>query len=100
MNVDNVAAAPVDTRSEENMQPESRHEVDKGSEPYKLGREHAARFSRECRTESDIRDGLLDINARIYNIRCRIGQDAADDYAQGFKAYLTEQGDTLANLPF
>lgn len=76
----------------------SSKDVDVSSEPYRLGREHATRLHVQCKTESEVRDELLDVNARIYAIRCRIGEDAANDYVQGFKAYLKEVGDTLASV--
>lgn len=75
-------------------------DADKGSEPYKLGREHAKKLHSECTTTDAVRDELLDINARITNIQCRISQDAANDYMHGLKDYLTEVGDTLATTLF
>lgn len=74
----------------------SNKDADTSSEPYKLGRDHAAKLHSRCTTESEVRDELLDVNARIYSIRCHIGEDAANDYVQGFKSYLAEVGDTLA----
>lgn len=69
-------------------------------EPYRLGREHAARLHEQCKSQGEVRDELLDINARITLIRSRIGDEAAVSYKQGLKDYLTEVADTLASLPF
>lgn len=75
-------------------------DADPDSKPYQLGRRHAADMLQQCRTQDEIRDRLLDINARTTNIRRRIGAEAADNYLQGFRSYLTERGDTLANAIF
>lgn len=74
--------------------------ADKQSEPYKLGRKHAQTLHEQCHTTNEIRDELLDINARITNISSRIGPDAANDYLHGMRDYLTETGDTLATVLF
>lgn len=74
--------------------------ADKGSEPYRLGREHGKRLHQQCRDEEAVRDEVLDINARITNIQCRIGAGAANDYMHGMKDYLSEVGDTLATTLF
>ncbi len=74
--------------------------ADAGSEPYRLGREHAALLRSRCHTTEEISDELLDINARTYSIRTRIGEKAADDYRAGIRDYLTECSDTLASILF
>lgn len=74
--------------------------ADKDSEPYRLGREHGKRLHQQCRDEEAVRDEVLDINARITNIQCRIGAGAANDYMHGMMDYLSEVGDTLATTLF
>lgn len=74
--------------------------IDTDSEPYKLGREHAVKLSSSCTSTEEIRDELLDINARANNIRNRINKQAANNYLAGIRDYLTENSDTLANTLF
>lgn len=69
--------------------------ADPSSEPYRLGREQAMKIH-QCRSTNEQRDMLLDINARLTNIRSRIGEEAANDFLHGFRDHLTELGDTLS----
>ena len=61
---------------------------------YILGREHAVRLHSDI-SDTELRDELLDINARITNIRNRIGNEAAENYIAGLRDYLKENSDTL-----
>ena len=65
------------------------------SAPYRLGREQAMKLH-QCGSTSEQRDLLLDINARLTNIRNRIGEEAANDFLHGMRDHLSELGDTLA----
>lgn len=67
---------------------------------YDLGRQCAMRLIRQCETESEIRDELLDIRAREHGLRTRVGTEAAEDYISGFKSALKESGDTLYKTLF
>ncbi len=82
------------------IQKQKAHEPVKNSEPYILGREHATKLHTQLTTTEEIQNELLDINARAYNIRNRIGQQAADDYLAGIRDYLQECSDTLATTLF
>lgn len=62
---------------------------------YNLGRDCAELLLKRCVTESQIRDQLLDVRAREYNIRTRVGNEAADTYISAFQSRLRESGDTL-----
>lgn len=76
-------------------------DVPAGCEPaYDLGYRSAQRMLEQCGTASDIRNELLDLRAREYSIRTRLGADAADAYLIGIKAFLTERGDTLCRTLF
>ncbi|MCM1349172.1 MAG: hypothetical protein NC338_07135 [Firmicutes bacterium] len=75
-------------------------DADKDSEPYRMGRKHAKHLHEQCRTTEEVRDELLDINARTTNIQFHIGAEAANSYLQGIKDYLTEVSDTLATTLF
>ncbi len=69
--------------------------ADPSSEPYRLGQDQALKIH-QCRSTTEQQDMLLDINARLTNIRGRIGEEAANDFLHGFRDRLTELGDTLA----
>lgn len=73
---------------------------DTDSAPYKLGFKHAQELVRCGADTSRINDCLLDINARITNIRSRIGEDAAKQYTNGLRDYLRENDAALATLLF
>lgn len=89
-----MAAAPAMNRAKS-----APKDVDKSSQSYKLGRDHATRLH-GMRSDSDIRAELLDINARAYTLRTRVSDAAADDYLGGMRDYLTEVGDTLGTTLF
>lgn len=67
---------------------------------YRLGRAHAQRMLEQCTTTDMIRSELLDIRAREALIRSRMYPEAAQAYIQGFRHYIQESGDTLANTLF
>jgi len=67
---------------------------------YRLGRAHAQRMLEQCTTTDMIRNELLDIRAREALIRSRMYPEAAQAYIQGFRHYIQESGDTLANTLF
>lgn len=67
---------------------------------YNLGQKCAEQLLNNGKSESTIQDMLLDIRAREYNIRTRVGDEAADTYINGFKTKLQEQGDTLYTTLF
>ena len=67
---------------------------------YRLGRAHAQRMLEQCTTTDMIRCELLDIRAREALIRSRMYPEAAQAYIQGFRHYIQESGDTLANTLF
>ncbi len=68
--------------------------------PYRLGHSHGLRLHSQCRTEGEIRDELLDINARVTNITARVSPEAAASYLRGLHDALAETGDTLASTLF
>ena len=70
------------------------------SEPYRLGRTHARQLLSNCHTSDQIRDELLDINARVTNIKYRVGESAANDYLHGLHDELAASSDSLANTLF
>lgn len=74
--------------------PTENADIDTSSEPYILGREHAVRLHSDI-SDTELCDELLDINARITNIRNRIGNEAAENYIAGLRDYLKENSDTL-----
>lgn len=86
--------------------PESKQEPDHSesggsdNQAYDLGRSCALRLIRQCETESEVRDELLDIRAREYGIRSQVGDEAANAYLSGFKSALKESGDTLYGTLF
>ena len=61
---------------------------------------HAQRMLEQCTTTDMIRCELLDIRAREALIRSRMYPEAAQAYIQGFRHYIQESGDTLANTLF
>ena len=67
---------------------------------YRLGRAHAQRMLEQYTTTDMIRCELLDIRAREALIRSRMYPEAAQAYIQGFRHYIQESGDTLANTLF
>ena len=67
---------------------------------YNLGRQCADILLKSGKTESEIRDHLLDVRAREYNIRTRVSNEAADTYITAFKNRLRESGDTLYTTIF
>lgn len=67
---------------------------------YNLGRQCAEQLIHNAKSESEIRDQLLDIRAREYNIRTKVNDEAADTYIAAFKAKLQESGDTLYTTLF
>ena len=67
---------------------------------YNLGRQCAEVLLKNGHRESEIQDMLLDIRAREYNIRTKVGNEAADTYISAFKTRLQESGDTLYNTLF
>lgn len=85
-----------------NQKPKADISESKGSDnqAYDLGRRCAMRLIRQCETESEVRDELLDIRAREYGIRSQVGDEAADAYLSGFKSALKESGDTLYGTLF
>lgn len=67
------------------------------SPAYKLGRSHAEAMLFECRTETEIRDRLLDLRAREHIIRTQTSPSSADAYIEGIESYIRESGDSLGN---
>lgn len=67
---------------------------------FQLGREDANALLDQCDTPQQLRLRLLDVRARITNIRTRVSPEAADDYVTGFRLALEERGDTLASTLF
>lgn len=70
------------------------------SSAYRLGQQNAQSMLQECHNTNQIRDRLLEIRARETSIRTRISPSSADAFIYGFRTYLTESGDTLANTIF
>lgn len=72
----------------------------KASSAFELGERCARKMIESSTTTDEIRDGLLELRAREYAIRCQAGEDAASEYLEGIRHYLIESGDTLANILF
>lgn len=67
---------------------------------YIKGREEARCILDSCETENEIRDKLLQTNARIHILRSKGGDSMADDFIRGLRDELRESGDTLAATLF
>lgn len=67
---------------------------------YDIGRSDAFDMLDRCKNTNAIRDQLLELRAREYNIRCRMGDAVADSYISGIETYLRENGDTLYETLF
>lgn len=103
---DNTDAAPAE-RPEKGVEARqsSRLTVDdsrngSGSAPYQLGQKHARELSQVATDTSRLNDCLLDINARITNIRNRIGAEAEQDYIRGLSDALRRDNPSLAATLF
>ncbi len=72
----------------------------KDKKAYHLGEEHAERLLQYANNEDALQDGLLDIRARISNIRSKLGTQAAADYERGFTDYIRTNHDSLARILF
>lgn len=83
------------------LQP-SRTDVDSPGESsaFELGERSAGKMMEKASTTDEIRDGLLDLRAREYAIRCQEGEKAAEEYLDGIRHYLLENADTLASILF
>lgn len=69
-------------------------------EAYTLGKEHAARVAAVAADEGAVQEALLDVRARISNIRSKISPQSAADYETGFRDGLRHDCDSLARLIF
>ncbi len=67
---------------------------------YNLGREQAVILLQQCKTTSAVRDKLIDIRAREYDIRTHNSDKAANAFINGFEVCLKESGDTLHSTLF
>ncbi len=72
----------------------------KDKKAYHPGEEHAERLLQYANNEDALQDGLLDIRARISNIRSKLGAQAAADYERGFTDYIRTNNDSLARILF
>lgn len=89
------------TGSNDNGTPsETVSEKVKDKKAYRLGEEHAERLLQYANNEDALQDGLLDIRARISNIRAKLGAQAAADYERGFTDYIRTNNDSLARILF
>jgi len=67
---------------------------------YMRGREEARAIIESCATESEVREMLLQTNARLHLISSKGSQDMADDFLRGLRDELKDSGDTLASTLF
>lgn len=67
---------------------------------YTLGREDATALLEESPTGEVLRLKLLDVRARMTAISQKVGQQAAEDYEEGFRSVLVERDDSLASVLF
>lgn len=65
---------------------------------YNLGYRHGLELLKECGTENETRDRLLDLRARHHIINTQIGQSAGRAYELGVEQAIIDSGDTLANI--
>lgn len=86
--------------SEKNAQQETVSGKVKDKKAYRLGGEHAERLLEYAAEEDALQDGLLDIKARISNIRSKLGAQSATDYERGFTDYIRSHNDSLARILF
>lgn len=75
-------------------------EINTSSDAYLLGKEHAEALVRDCRTEEERNDFLLDVNARKTNILAHTDAATASEYEAGFRDGLRASGDSLARVLF
>lgn len=76
----------------------SRHVRDRKA--YSLGQEHAEAVVKLRGDEASLQDALLDVRARMTNIRARLGAQAQADYERGFVDYIKANDDSLARVLF
>lgn len=74
--------------------------TDLNPQAYDLGREHARLMLEANLNENDLRDYLLDIQARATHFRQSAGINASESYLYGFRQHIIESGDTLASTLF
>lgn len=86
--------------SEEYVREESVSSRVKDKSAYKLGEEHAAKLLEVVDNEAAVQDGLLDVRARMSNIRSKLGAQSATDYERGFTDYIRANNDSLAGILF
>ncbi|WP_300805933.1 hypothetical protein [uncultured Duncaniella sp.] len=72
----------------------------KDHEAYTLGENHAAELIGIAADESAVQDKLLEVHARVTNIREKLGAQSAADYERGFTRYIEANSDSLARLLF
>ncbi|MCM1354906.1 MAG: hypothetical protein NC212_00700 [Staphylococcus sp.] len=72
----------------------------KDHKAYSLGEEHAQQLLMNADDEDKVQDNLLEIQARISNIRSKLGAQSAADYERGFTDYLKANNDSLAKIIF
>lgn len=65
---------------------------------YRLGEQHAREAIDLSGNETALQEKLLDIRARITNIRYNLGAQSAADYERGFTRYIKANSDTLTQL--
>lgn len=76
----------------------SRHVRDRKA--YSLGQEHGEAVVKLRDDEAAMQDALLDVRARMTNIRSRLGAQAEADYERGFVDYIKANDDSLARVLF
>lgn len=67
---------------------------------YNLGADHAKEVISISDDEAKLQDALLEVRARITNIRTKLGAQAATDYERGFTEEIRTKKDSLARIIF
>lgn len=92
---------PGRSEASEKVQPEvadtNQTEITKA---YIKGREEARCILDSCGNETELRNMLLQTNARVHILRSKGGDSMADDFLRGFRDELYESGDTLGTTLF
>lgn len=67
---------------------------------YNLGADHAKEIISIADDEAKLQDALLEVQARITNIRTKLGAQSATDYERGFTEEIRTEKDSLARIIF
>lgn len=67
---------------------------------YNLGADHAKEVIKIAHDEPKLQDALLEVRARITNIRTKLGAQSAVDYERGFTEEIRTEKDSLARIIF